>query len=308
LEKISDEIKSTTFKLLVEKKLEDMIISDLKNWLDRELAIIFDKNEARSISRLLVEEYFGFGYSSLLIHADELLDPEIFDKFKHAVDRLKNNVPVQYILGKASFLGFDLKVGPGVLIPRPETEELALLVINDYRGNSGKIRILDIGTGSACLPIALDGKLDDVELTGIEASGAALGYAKENIAVHDAEVKLIQLDFLNEANWGSLEVYDVIISNPPYVTKEDIPAMRRNVTDHEPAKALFADDLRPLLFYEKIMSFSREHLRKGGRIYLEINEKHGPVIVSLLKDNDLDEVILLKDSRGKDRFIKSCRK
>jgi release factor glutamine methyltransferase len=290
------------------KKLEDMIISDLKKWLDCELASIFDKNEARSISRLLVEEYLGLGHSSLLIHADEPVDPEIFDKFKHAVDRLKSNVPVQYILGKASFLGFDIKVGPGVLIPRPETEELALLLINDYQYYSRKIKILDIGTGSACLPVALKKRLHDVELTGIDASSAALEYAMQNISAHAADVNLIKLDFLDEANWGSLGSYDVIISNPPYVTGEDFPAMQKNVTEHEPGMALFADDRRPLLFYEKIIAFSREHLREEGFIYLEINEKHGELMMALLRENEFDNIVLSEDIRGKDRFIKATLK
>jgi release factor glutamine methyltransferase len=285
-----------------------MINSDLKEWLDRELEGAFDKNEARSILRLLVEEYLGFGYSSLMVHADREVHPEIYGKFKQAIGQLKSNVPVQYIIGRASFLGFDLKVGPGVLIPRPETEELALLVINDYRGHSGKIRILDIGTGSACLPIALRKHLDDIELTGIEASKAALGFAKENITEHHADVKLLQLDFLDESSWEYLENYDVIISNPPYVMKEDKKLMKKNVIDHEPYMALFADDQRPLLFYDKIIAFSREHLSEEGAVFLEINEKQGAVMVSLLKDNDFDDVVLLKDSRGKDRFVRACRR
>jgi release factor glutamine methyltransferase len=198
-------------------------------------------------------------------------------------------------------------VGPGVLIPRPETEELALLLTNDLQDCPGRIKILDIGTGSACLPIALGKRLDDIELTGLDASETALGYAKENITAHDVMVRLVQLDFLDEANWASLETYDVIISNPPYVTKEDIPDMQKNVIDHEPGLALFADDNRPLLFYEKVIAFSQEHLRKGGCIYMEINEKHGGVLASLLKDKDFAEIVLLEDSRGKDRFIKACR-
>ena len=283
------------------------MISGLKGWLNRELASIFEKNEARSISRLLTEEYLGFSPTGMLVHADDEISREVFGKFQLAIEKLRSNIPVQYVLGKASFLGLDLKVGPGVLIPRPETEELALLIINDLQGHCRDIKILDIGTGTACLPLALDKHVDNIELTGIDASKTALAYAKENVSAYDAEVKLIQMDFLDKVNWGSLESYDFVISNPPYVTEEDIPAMQKNVIDQEPDMALFSNENRPLLFYEKIIEFSLGHLREGGCIYLEINQKYGRKVVSLLKENGFDKVVLLKDIRGKDRFTRACK-
>lgn len=282
-----------------------MRIKDLKQKFHEELRGIYDEREIKSMFRVLAGEYLGLSSVELTIHAGEQVSKKETDQFAAALENLKDHVPVQYILGQTEFMDFNLQVGPGVLIPRPETEELIQMLIDNVQDTSGRISILDIGTGTGCIAIALSKHIKNAELTAVEQSKVALGYARNNIKVNHARVDLHHMDFLDESNWNRLGKFDIIISNPPYVTNTDMGMMRKNVLDHEPHDALFVDDQMPLFFYQQIIRFSKDHLSDDGWIYLEINEKYGKELMDLFTGSAFRNVSLYQDLSGKDRFIKA---
>jgi len=221
-------------------------------------------------------------------------------KFHFAIKRLFKSEPIQYILGETLFHGLRLEVNPKVLIPRPETEELVNMVI---RENFDDKRILDIGTGSGCIAIALKNKLSNCKVTGLDISEAALETAKKNATINKVDVEFIQADIRESGKFSSLGIFNVIVSNPPYVTHEDRSQMSNNVLEWEPEKALFAPVDDPLYFYKKILEFSNYHLSGKGKLFLEINENYGLELKELIKEYSFTQVILYQDFRGKNRFI-----
>ena len=281
-----------------------MRIGDIKNKFHLELRGIYEDREIKSLFRALAEEYLELSAAALLIHADEELLDKQKDQFNDALIRLKEHVPVQYIVGHTTFMDCKLKVGPGVLIPRPETEEMTSMLIKDFQDPSETLRIIDVGTGSACIPIALSKHLDNVELIAIEQSKEALSYARVNAGLNNADISFHQVNFFDESSLSKLGKFNIIISNPPYVTWSEADLMRKNVLEHEPQKALFVEDKFPLIFYQQIIRFSLKHLAENGYIYLEINEKFGNEILKLFSENAYSNVNLYKDLSGKDRFIK----
>jgi len=302
---LNDKTKSTTFRITVWLNFEAMRIKDLKKKFHDELRGIYDEREIKSMFSVLAGEYLGLSSVELTIHAGELVSKKEIDQFDAALLNMKDHVPVQYILGQAEFMDFNLQVGPGVLIPRPETEELIQMLIDNVQVPSDRIRILDIGTGTGCIPIALSKHIKNAELIAVEQSEIALKYARNNIKINHARVDLHQMDFLDESSWNKLGKFDIIISNPPYVTNADTSMMRKNVLDHEPHDALFVDDQLPLFFYQQIIRFSKDYLSDDGWIYLEINEKYGKELLDLFNGNAFRNVSLYQDLSGKDRFVKA---
>lgn len=282
-----------------------MRIGEIKNKFHLELSGIYEGREIDSLFRFLAEEYLDLSTAAMLIHADEELREEQKDQFNDALHRLRDHVPVQYIIGHTTFMDCKLKVGPGVLIPRPETEEMTSMLIKDFQDRSETLRIIDVGTGSACIPIALSKHLNNVELIAIDQSEEALNYARMNAELNNTDIGFRQVNFLDGSSLSKLGKFDIIISNPPYVTLSETDLMRKNVLEHEPHKALFVEDGFPLIFYEQIISFSLEHLEEGGFIYLEINEKYGGEILELFSENAYSMLNLYKDLSGKDRFVKA---
>ena len=272
---------------------------DLYNNISRELQNVYDPPEAQSMAIILLEEYFELKRSDLLLDRDADTNAELDLKLLQAVNRIKNHEPIQYVLGKAHFYGRDFKVDYNVLIPRRETEELVHLIINENPNFRGSI--LDIGTGSGCIPITLDLEIPQSSVASIDISEGALGIAKRNANELKADIEFHQFDILSSDALPNQ--YDIIVSNPPYVTTTEKKLMRDNVLNHEPHLALFVADDDPLLFYNVIIKKATDALKQGGRLYFEINEQFGEELADRMKEYGFRNVIITKDMQGKDRIV-----
>lgn len=219
--------------------------------------------------------------------------------FDVALQKLEKFVPIQYILGETEFYALHFKVGPGVLIPRPETEELVDLIIK--QAPKGEISILDIGTGSGCIAVSLAKFLPHAKVTAFDISQDALTIASQNAAQNGVEVSFVEKDILTTD--ALHQNFDIIVSNPPYVLNIEKQKMQPNVLEHEPHTALFVPDEDPLLFYRKITQLAQNHLNPNGKLYFEINEALGNETVHLLESLGFKNVMLKKDFFGKDRVV-----
>ena len=264
----------------------------------------YSDSEALALAKMLLVEVFGF--SSLELYGGK--DKEFSEKHRSVLNemirRLQKNEPIQYIIGIESFFGLTFEVNPNVLIPRPETQELVSWIIEDYQSDEF-IRILDIGTGSGCIPISLAKQLSKAEVESWDISEGALEVASRNCERNEVKVLLRQKDVLKAAPEGDL--YDVIVSNPPYITNKEKTDMEANVLDWEPSLALFVPDEDPLLFYRKIAQLGCDMLKEGGSLYFEINRAYGEETILMLKELGYAQIELKKDSWGNDRMIKAKR-
>lgn len=264
-----------------------------------DLTPIYDCDEAASLFYIVLEHLHGMRRVDLALQPDfELSDSEL-RRWNEILCDLKEEQPIQYLLGQADFYGLKLKVTPDVLIPRQETEELVDWIIKDFQAKSG-CSVLDIGTGSGCIPISLAKNLKNAKVSAIDVSEKALVVARENASTCDVQVQFILMDILSADALS--EKYDIIVSNPPYVRMLEKHEIRKNVLDHEPHLALFVEDDDPLLFYRKIAALAKKSLNPGGRLYFEINQYLGNETVEMLR-GFFDEVILRKDINGNDRMI-----
>lgn len=279
--------------------LSDNRVASIQEHLLTQLSAWYDQREAGNIVSELFRHYKGWNRADLLMRKQERLSESEILRFHFAGKRLAKGEPLQYILGKAWFHGLELTVSPAVLIPRPETEQLVELIIAQYQ--NGEPRILDIGTGSGCIPIALKKALPQAHLSAIDVSEDALVVARQNAEVHGAEVYFMHKDILQE-DVGDIK-WDVIVSNPPYIPNSDRPDMRQQVTAHEPALALFVPDEEPLLFYKRIVLLSKSSLTPGGRVYFEIHEEMEAPLTHLLEQNEITTFQFVKDLQGKVRML-----
>lgn len=264
----------------------------------------YDDREAANIADWVLEYITGKKKIDHLINAQALLPADQLIKLTTLLDELAVNRPVQYVLGEAWFAGMKFFVNESVLIPRPETEELVEWIVEESQKSKVKSqKLLDIGTGSGCIAISLKKKLPDVEVSAIDVSEAALTVAKQNALSVDAVIEFSQLNFLEEKNWKLLPVYDIIVSNPPYIKQSEESSMAANVLAFEPALALFVPDNDALLFYRKIALFGKDHLSENGNIFLEINEALGKEVVTLYEEAGYT-CELRKDLQGKDRMVR----
>ena len=263
------------------------------------LTPIYGKGESDAIIRLIFHYLKGWNLTDILTHSEDELSPFLKQEIDSILERLLNFEPIQYITGTARFHGFDLKVEPGVLIPRPETEQLVDLII-DENSNRQDLRILDICTGSGCIAIALAKDLPFSEVTALDISEKAIAIAKENSAARKVKVNYIRKDIFE---WKPSQEFDIIVSNPPYVLDSEASGIERNVMDYEPHEALFVRDDDPLRFYIRIAKIGKECLAQNGKIYFETN----PLTVRELKNKmerlGYAEVQILRDSFGKERFL-----
>jgi len=270
----------------------------IKNIKDN-LSGLYPKEEIESFIFLIFNYLYGFQKIDLLISPD--FDVSIADgkKITDWVNRLKKYEPIQYILGVTEFFGLKFRVDEGVLIPRQETEELVDLIVKRYRDFAPKI--LDIGSGSGCIPIALKKNLPMADVWSCDISPDALTIARENAKQNSVDVSFLLFDILSSGDFPEIG-FDVIVSNPPYVTESEKALMLSNVLDYEPHLALFVPDQQPLLFYNNIVERSKKLLKNDGAIFFEINEAYGLEVKSLLADNGFDAEIV-KDINGKDRIV-----
>lgn len=258
---------------------------------------IYDQDEARRLVRLLLEDAFGVDRTAIFTDEHITLDEMRLDGF---VSRLLAHEPIQYVTGVADFYGRKFKVAPGALIPRPETEELVRLVVEE--NDQENPRILDVGVGSGCIAITLALEMR-CSAFGTDISQQALSIARDNAQTLEASVQFTQSDVLN-SNPGEKDL-DILVSNPPYIPEIERSVMSRNVTDYEPEEALFVPDGDPLVFYRRIAEAGLVCLKVGGRLYFEINENFGEATVQLLKRLGYGEIVLHKDMQGKDRVIRA---
>lgn len=270
-----------------------------------ELVPVYDKDEATAIAHELLEHITGWGRLQRLTEKNTLLTKKQETALAAALKKAKKGVPLQYITGTQWFLGNPYHVNKYVLIPRPETEELVLWIVKEWRGKSS-LRILDIGTGSGCIPIALQLQLPEVKVMSIDISSAALQLAKENALELGAEVDFLRIDFLDMDQWGRLGLFDVIVSNPPYIPISEREEMHTNVKEYEPSDALFVPDNDPLLFYRKIAIFASMHLKKGGAVYCETHRDYAQDSLELFEEMNFSQLELRKDMHGNERMIKAC--
>ena len=221
-------------------------------------------------------------------------------------EELLTHKPVQYVLNEAWFMNLKLYVDENVLIPRPETEELVQWVINETGSGDANV-ILDVGTGSGCIALALKKNLKNADVYAIDVSEAALNVAQKNAAINQAEVHFILLDVLNENTWDKLPQVNVVVSNPPYIPLRDKLQMSKNVVEHEPHLALFVPDGDSLLFYKKIAKLGSMKLRAGGCIFVEMHEQLSGEVRSVFEREGFTRTSIVKDMQGKDRLLRGCR-
>lgn len=267
-----------------------------------ELSAIYDEQESENITFMLMEDATGYSRSKLRsLDREEIPETFVFRVYKY-LHGLMQHQPVQYALGYTWFYKQKFSVNPSVLIPRRETEELVYRIIKECRGR--KVSILDIGTGSGCIAVSLQLEIPDAEITAIDISSEALETAKKNASDLKADkICFDKMDILNESDWSKLGKYDVIVSNPPYITEKEKAEMHNNVLLHEPHQALFVNNGDPLQFYKAIAKFAQTHLKKGGQVFFECNEIYAAQTEKLLNEDGFGQTEVLKDMQGKERIV-----
>ena len=279
-------------------------IGDIRSYYSQKLFKFYDERETEIFIYMLIEEYTGISKLDIFMNPEQTINESELLKIHFAVKDLMNYKPIQYILGKTEFYGLPILVNTNVLIPRPETEELVDWVVNDTVQNQ-EYRVLDIGSGSGCIAIALKHTLPILNIQAIDFSLGALEVAEQNAKMNQADVSFHHINLLDKNEWGKLGYYDIIISNPPYVRHSEKNQMKKNVLNYEPGNALFVDDKNPLLFYTTIAEFAQSYLNKNGSLYCEINQYLGDEASKLFESFGFKDIQLKKDLKGNYRFIKA---
>jgi release factor glutamine methyltransferase len=282
-------------------------VKELRNNMLSELGKIYTEQECLSMVNLLLYSVAGIEKKDLILDPGRLVDENTKVELLEKLGELMAYKPIQYVTGTAYFYGLELEVNRSVLIPRPETEELVKWVADENQEKPG-LKILDIGTGSGCIILALGKLLKNPDLTALDTSGKALQTAGRNAEKCRIHASFNKINILEENEWDQLGIYDLIVSNPPYVRESEKSVMQSNVLDYEPSAALFVPDSDPLIFYRAIAKFSTRHLSDNGRLYMEINENLGEEVRFLLEDKGLSDILIRKDMRGKERMVRCIRK
>jgi release factor glutamine methyltransferase len=268
---------------------------------------VYDANEIEALTLLIINEISGSSKAQIKAFPEKEITIEQAKRLNEILSRTKSGEPVQYVLGYTEFYGLPFNVSPTVLIPRPETEELVEWVLNSVNDKQSKASILDIGTGSGCIAISIKKNLPGALVSAIDISKKALETAKQNAILNGVDVDFIQADILKFKSAIEDPKFEIIISNPPYVTLYDKTQMHTNVTDFEPHSALFVPEDDPLLFYKAIADFALDNLNDNGLLFLEINESLGKETVELLESKGFKAIVLRKDMSGRDRMIRGTK-
>ncbi|MBZ4033158.1 peptide chain release factor N(5)-glutamine methyltransferase [Flavobacterium sp. 17A] len=281
-----------------------MKIKQYRTQFIKELSPFYDAYEAESFFYLILEDRHKLRQIDLALNHELAFEENDFAMWEELVNHLKNEVPIQYLLGKTHFYGLDFEVNENVLIPRPETEELVEWIINENASQekSKKIKILDIGTGSGCIAISLAKNLPNAEVFGIDVSKKAIETAKRNAVRNNVDMTFMFLDILQTEEFTCQ--FDIIVSNPPYIRNLEKVEIKKNVLDYEPHLALFVEDNDALIFYRKIASLAKAGLKKNGKLYFEINQYLGKEMIELLENMDFKNIELRKDIYDNDRMLK----
>ena len=281
---------NTTSILFASNKLRD-----IERRFSADLSPLYGPDESRSLFLLLCEAFLGFDTTAFLLHRDEPVNQSDMLRFHWALLDLKEFRPVQHIIGHTSFCGCRIDVNSDVLIPRPETEELVRLLFQRFPLSQPPRRAADLCTGSGCIAIALKNHFPQCHVDAFDVSDKALAIARRNAGSNNSDIHFFQTDLLSDLE-SATAPYDLVVSNPPYICHHERASMSRNVTDHEPALALF------VLFYKAIVRFSLRCLAPGGTVAVETNQLHALATSRLFADNGFNSC-LLKDFRGNDRFV-----
>ncbi len=280
-----------------------MTLKEYRSHFKSKLEATYPEEEIGSFFYLLTEKFLNLKRVEVALDLHRNLTEKERNIFDAALHQLEKEVPIQYILGETEFYGLPFKVNPSVLIPRPETEELVDWVNMDYSKINQPISLLDIGTGSGCIAISLAKNLPKAKVTAMDISAKALKIAEDNASLNQVSISFLEQDILAVKKLDTS--FDVIVSNPPYVTDSEKQTMQSNVLFYEPHKALFVSDANPLLFYKSIAVIARKSLKRKGNLYFEINEAFGNEVVELLQEMRFENVVLKKDLFGKNRMIKA---
>ena len=277
-------------------------MKSIANKIHKGLATVYTDGEIKALTRILATEMLGVSQMAFYMKDDITLTAEQTTLLDSAIERLQQHEPIQYILGYSDFCDLHFKVTPATLIPRPETSELVAWIADEA---TGKEKILDIGTGSGCIAVSLANKLQHCNISAWDISADALAVAEENSKTNGCNVTFRQVDILAYQPQG--ELFDIIVSNPPYIRDLEKSGMEANVLDWEPHTALFVPDSDPLLFYRTIAQKGKEMLRNGGKLYFEINREFGKETYSMLTELGYTDIELRKDFAENDRMIRAVK-
>jgi release factor glutamine methyltransferase len=278
------------------------VVHEVLKKLRNELRQIYPPGEIQGISELIFENLLNYSKTDILLNSNTKISNLIYYQIIEIINQLLKNKPIQYILGEAWFYDLKLEVSPDVLIPRQETEELVKWVIEECE--SRHLQLIDLGTGSGCIAIALALNLPNAKVHAMDISERAIQIAKKNASVNKAEVKFFVDDIFNPL-FEKSKKFDIIVSNPPYVTESEKPRIEKNVLHYEPVAALFVPDYNSLMYYKAIAALAREALTTGGRLYLEINESKSEEIEELLIRSKFSQIEIRKDINGKFRMVRA---
>ena len=276
------------------------MIRDILPYFERKLTQFYSNKEVQNMAFWCIHSISKLSRSEYLLSSNSPISKDTVSLYQSVVSRLQNFEPLQYILGECEFYGLSLKVSPSCLIPRPETEELVHWILQH-----NFTKALDIGTGSACIPIAL-AKHKEAQITALDISSDALSIARENAKKNTVDIHFIEHNIFNDIDLKTS--FDLIVSNPPYVLESEKTLMNNNVLDYEPHLALFVSDNDALIYYKRIIDFSKVYLQREGLLFLEINEQKSVEIKELLENNGFENVLIKKDMQGKNRMVKAIRK
>jgi len=281
--------------------MENTSLKSVFEYFTKELSAYYPLTEIQSLYFIMMDDGFGYSKTYILTHYNSALMNAEIEKIKAFIARLKLNEPIQYILQKTSFYDLPFIVKPSVLIPRTETEELVSIIIteNKLRNN---LSILDIGTGSGCIPVCLAKAMPNAHIKSLDVSEQCLAIARENALLNEVTISFLHADILHDTL--EFQEIDIIVSNPPYVLDAEKELMNHNVLDYEPHLALFVPDNDPLLFYRSIIEKASRWLNRNGILYFEINEQFGRHVSDCASQYGFTESVIIKDMFGKDRFVK----
>ena len=285
-----------------------MTLQELKSKFLIEISELYPIEEILSFFFLLVHHKLKLTRADLAIRSNQIVENSELTFFLNAINQLKDEEPIQYIIGETEFYGLPFTVDSNVLIPRPETEELVDWILNEFRIQNSELRIIDIGTGSGCIAISLAKHLPKAMVYAVDISKQALQIAKKNANHNNVNIHLIKLDILKPNVTQGIDKdlkFDIIVSNPPYVRESEKHEIQKNVLQNEPHQALFVEDANPLIYYDKITDFAKLHLTTNGVLFLEINQYLGKEMVTLLQQKKFKNIELRKDIFGNDRMVKA---
>ncbi|WAC40234.1 peptide chain release factor N(5)-glutamine methyltransferase [Pedobacter sp. SL55] len=292
-----------------------MTLIELAALYQDKLNVLYDEEEIQSLFLIAIEEVLGYTKTAYILNKQEMVPDTALLRLNNILLGLTKGTPIQYIIGHTEFYGLKFKVNPSVLIPRPETEELVEWILEriqslNTQSSDGQIvnlkskivNLIDIGTGSGCIAIALKKHLPKAYVSAVDISSAALATAKENAILNDVGVTFIEDDILNYTE-TYLPNFDIIVSNPPYIKEDEKPEMHENVLANEPHTALFVSNEKPLIFYEAIADFALKHLKKDGLLFFEINANLGKETIQMLGNKGFTDIRLRLDMQGKERLV-----